>query len=348
MATVHITCKQCGAYRPVNLGAKLQLTLSLCDVCYLKYGVAQAKKQSPPPSSGRVQIMCVYCGHLEFVHVNHQQYNLKMCSPCYANYLQSSPQPQYANYTCYNCGTNATEIVGSPQQTVGLCLLCFHKQNQPPGLGQMPRQPIPCPLCGQDPCVCRGAFKSSARRSYGFNPSHGSPYGGGTKVPAIKCQIWWELSTGSYVVSSPYNEKLVNGLKHVIPSGDRQYDNSTKYWYIKEQYGDAVKMIAEQIFGVGTVSFVSKQAAEQAHAAKQAQSTQQPGAGYQIPPAMIATMNSLDLSIVCFFRLCSFEAAQNAFRLTAASLHPDKGGDPNKMSELNTHWATIKRELFKR
>ena len=159
---------------------------------------------------------------------------------------------------------------------------------------------------------------------------------------AIKCRIWWDLNSNSYVVSSSYNDKLVEGLKHVIPSGDRWFDNATKFWYLKEPYGDAVRMVAEKVFGVGQVSFQSKTVAQQAQT-QQAQSGQ-----YYVTPASVTTgLNGLDLALVQFMRMLPYNAAKKAFLFAAQELHPDKqGGDPSKMSELNMKWSQIERELF--
>lgn len=154
----------------------------------------------------------------------------------------------------------------------------------------------------------------------------------------IKCQIWWDIPTGSYVISSPYNQKLVEGLKALIPSGDREFDPTTKFWYLKEQYGEALKMLSENMFGVGNVSFVSKTASEQSQKAQQA----------YIPPAMSATLGSNERAMINFIRLIPYDAAKKAYLIAASSLHPDKGGDPSKMSELNSVWTQIEKEVYRR
>jgi hypothetical protein len=171
---------------------------------------------------------------------------------------------------------------------------------------------------------------------------------GGTNV-AVKVQIWWDTNTGSYVMSSPYAEKLITGLKHVIPENLRHYDKTTRFWYIPENYGDSLKLIAEGVFGVGTVSFVSRKATEQAEAAKTGTS------GNYIPPAQSASgyMTPLDKSILNFFRLLPYEAAVSAFKLAARALHPDRNlNDPqgahSRMASLTEAWSVIEREAFRK
>lgn len=161
------------------------------------------------------------------------------------------------------------------------------------------------------------------------------PSGGG-----IKCRIWWDVNTQSYVVSSTYSDKLVEGLKHVIPSNDRLFDKTTKFWYLKEQYGEAVKLVAEQVFGVGTVSFISKTVAEQT--AQQQRN---------IPPPVIGggMLSETDRALITFMRLLPYESARDAYRRAAGSFHPDRqNGDSEKMVQLNQSWSIIERELYKR
>jgi hypothetical protein len=162
----------------------------------------------------------------------------------------------------------------------------------------------------------------------------------GAQSMPIKCRIYWDIATGSYVVSSPYSEKFVNGMKYVIPSGDREYDGQTKLWYVKEAYGEALKNVAETMFGVGTVSFTSKTVAEQAR-------TQQ---SYVPPPVTGVILNNTDRNIIAFFKLLPYEGAKTAYLKAAQALHPDKNGGvaSEKMVELNQLWSQIEREVYKR
>src|SRR5207245_955995 len=149
---------------------------------------------------------------------------------------------------------------------------------------------------------------------------------------SIKCKIWWDLATQSYVVSSSYNEKLVEALKNVIPSSDRSFDPKTKFWFLTEPYGEALRKIAEACFGVGSVSFTSKLIAEQT---RQRQ---------VVSPA--SQQASLDVVVTQFFALLSYEAAKAAYRKAALDLHPDRlNGDPSKMASLNDLWSRIEKEV---
>ena len=153
----------------------------------------------------------------------------------------------------------------------------------------------------------------------------------------IKCRIWWDSTIQSYVVSSAFSNKLVEGLKTIIPSSDRQWDDTSKFWYITEPYGAFVKDIAEKCFGVGSVSFTSKTVAQQSQSSQQNQQRQTFTSTATTP---------IDRAIIDFFTLLSYDAAKAAYRRASQELHPDKGGDSEKMTRLNQSWSRIEKEVF--
>jgi len=159
---------------------------------------------------------------------------------------------------------------------------------------------------------------------------------------AIKCRIWYDVQAQAYVVSSSYSEKLVDALKTLIPSGDRNFDPQTKFWYLKEAYGEAIRSIATSAFGIHAVSFTSKQVAEQASQQSYQRTT---SAGASLNPSSGTTEDA----ICAFFALLSYDAAKSAYRRAALDTHPDKqNGDATKMSRLNDLWSRIEKEYFKR
>lgn len=154
----------------------------------------------------------------------------------------------------------------------------------------------------------------------------------------IKARIWWDDQAQAYVISSSYNDKLVNALKTLIPSGERNYDPQTKFWYVKEKWGAVIQSIAADAFGIHSVSFTSKQVAQQAQ--QQQQAYQRPTTSYQ---------GTTEGAIVEFFGLLSYDAAKHAYRKAAVDLHPDKPtGDAAKMAKLNELWTRIEKEFFKK
>lgn len=159
---------------------------------------------------------------------------------------------------------------------------------------------------------------------------------------AIKARIWWDVQAQAYVISTAYNEKLVEALKTFVPSGERNFDPQTKFWYVKEQYGEFVRSISTSAFGIHGVSFTSRQVAEQA----QQQTSQRSGsAGATLNPSA----GTMEDAMVAFFMMLSYDAARSAYRRAATDMHPDKqGGDAVKMSKLNDLWSRIEKEYYKR
>jgi hypothetical protein len=159
---------------------------------------------------------------------------------------------------------------------------------------------------------------------------------------AIKARIWWDVSAQAYVISMSFNEAAVNALKGLIPSGDRNWDPSTKFWYVKEQYGEALRSLFGSAFGIHCVSFTSKTVAEQSQQASSQRTSSQ--------GAMLNTSGgTTEDAMVAFFMLLSYDAAKQAYRRAAQDLHPDKqNGDPVKMSKLNDLWSRLEKEYFKR
>jgi hypothetical protein len=161
---------------------------------------------------------------------------------------------------------------------------------------------------------------------------------------AIKARIFWDVNASAYVVSTAYNEKAVDALKSLIPSGDRSWDSGTKLWYVKEPYGEALRSLFASAFGIHAVSFTSKQVAEQAQTHSQTR-TQSSAAGTALNPSVGTTEDA----IIAFFGLLSYDAAKQSYRRAATDLHPDKqNGDASRMSRLNDLWARIEKEYFKR
>lgn len=155
----------------------------------------------------------------------------------------------------------------------------------------------------------------------------------------IRAKIWWDNSSGSYIVSVPYDDKFREALKTLIPSGSREFDFTNKFWYIKEDYGEFVRKLASDAFGVGNVSFTSKTVAEQAQSSSQRSN----------PSAAKLGGGTTEDAIVAFFQLVPYEAAKKCFRETAISYHPDHNPqDGDKMVLLNQLWDRIVKELYKR
>src|SRR5215469_454412 len=151
--------------------------------------------------------------------------------------------------------------------------------------------------------------------------------------PLIKCRIFWDTNLNSYIVQSKFNERLVEGLKNIIPSGQRHWDPQNKAWYVDETWGEPVRKIAEACLGQGTVSFVSRTVSQQY--------TQQQNSQAFTPSPQTGSNDVLEL-----FGLFTYDAVRKAYLLTCQTLHPDKqGGDATKMSRLNELWQKVEKNF---
>jgi hypothetical protein len=156
---------------------------------------------------------------------------------------------------------------------------------------------------------------------------------------AIKARIFWDIPSGAYVVISAYNEKLVDALKTLIPSGDRSFDPQTKHWFVKEQYGEFLRSMAVSAFGVHAVSFTSKTVAEQSAQAQQS----------SWRPPLQTSGGTTESAVLEFFAMLSYDDAKTSYRRAALTVHPDKqGGDAAKMARLNELWSRLEKEYYKR
>jgi len=144
-------------------------------------------------------------------------------------------------------------------------------------------------------------------------------------MPQPKVRIWWDRDLQGYYVETPYSRAFVEGLKLVVPASDRGWDPASKIWTITERFFPAIKVAAERIFP-GQVNILTREQAEKATA----------------PSAVkIKTLNEVLLDFVL---LLPNDALQKAYRVAAMTLHPDRGGDMEKMSRLNALWQRIEME----
>lgn len=141
--------------------------------------------------------------------------------------------------------------------------------------------------------------------------------------------IWYDPNLQGYHIECPFNRSFIDFLKASIPASDRAFDPNKKTWSFSEKYLDAVVATAEQFYGKSNVSVLTKDKVNQASQAPAAES------------------QTLDAALLAFMKLLPFEAAQAAYRKASMALHPDRGGDMTKMSQLNVLWTRIEQEVYK-
>src|SRR5437016_2293402 len=137
-----------------------------------------------------------------------------------------------------------------------------------------------------------------------------------TKMPRnVACRIWWDQAIMAYRISTPYSQEFIEALKATVPSSDRAFDSATKIWTFSEKYFDFVTKLANMVWkNPGEVVIITRAQAQQATS-----------------PSVVAKA-TLDSVLVQFMKLLPPSAATAAYRKAAFELHPDRGGDMEKMS----------------
>ena len=146
-------------------------------------------------------------------------------------------------------------------------------------------------------------------------------------------RIWWDSSVQGYRFQTPYNPKYVDTLKQLIPFSERAWDAGTKTWVISEKVWESVRKITEAAFATVAQVVTRAQVEAQANASR---------AG--------ATASGLASTVGGaaneFLTLIPYEAAQKAYRHAALLMHPDRGGDPDKMSKMNAAWQQVEKSIY--
>lgn len=146
-------------------------------------------------------------------------------------------------------------------------------------------------------------------------------------TPSIR--IWWDTSVQAYRCATPYKAEFVEALKLVIPTSKRSFDPSTKVWTFAEECLVGITALCARVWSTKP-NVLTRQQVENAQQS-----------------AVLSKTSGVDVVIVEFFRLLPPEAAQAAYRKAAMLLHPDRGGDMDKMSRLNAAWQRIEAEVYK-
>lgn len=146
--------------------------------------------------------------------------------------------------------------------------------------------------------------------------------------PRQTVRIWWDNSLSGYCITTPWSKEFVDTIKMLIPHSDRAFFEDKKMWCFSEKYLDGVKSLCEKIYGLGSVVVITKAQTQQSTSSS---------------PMAKASIND---AMAEFMRVIPYEAAQKAFRHAAMMLHPDRGGDMEKMARLNAAWERIRKEIY--
>jgi len=148
-----------------------------------------------------------------------------------------------------------------------------------------------------------------------------------------KAKIYWDKSIQAYRLSADFKPELITFLKKNIPVSERTFDPNTKIWTFTEKYLNGTVKLCELVYGVQNVVVLSKQQVEAAY--------QQTNSSINVKK-----LDTTDSLLSEFMRLIPFDAAQSAYRKASLTLHPDHGGNMEKMSRLNAIWEKIQKEVY--
>lgn len=146
------------------------------------------------------------------------------------------------------------------------------------------------------------------------------------------CKIWYDIDIDGYYISTGYNKNFIAALKVLIPFSDRVWDPDAKTWMFTKKYFDAVKELAKQVWNAHQIQIIDEAQVKAAHTKHQQMHA--------------SAMSPLDQEFANFMKALPYEAAQRAYRFAATLLHPDKGGNQDTMSQLNTAWTKIRKEHY--
>lgn len=170
--------------------------------------------------------------------------------------------------------------------------------------------------------------------SYKRNNRHHNYYIGPTKV-----DLYWSQKAGSYTIkwhdTNHFDEmKPIMSYLKMQPYGEWQYDPDNKIWYFMEKYLANVLAMLDTLkpLNIFDVTFVPK------------------------PENQVFQTKfiSIDTYLDKFKVLTGFDCRNSEFKIAkkeyfkaCMKLHPDKGNDPQNMTDLNVAWDAIQSEYFK-
>lgn len=119
-------------------------------------------------------------------------------------------------------------------------------------------------------------------------------------------------------VRTPYHPKFIEALKTEIPWSSRKWSKEEKVWLVDPAYLDELITVCEPFFDVSVLE----------------------------PEPEVVVMLPADAGgdpYSTMLRLASPDLCKKIYRLIAAELHPDRGGDASKMTDLNLAWEAIQK-----
>jgi hypothetical protein len=188
-----------------------------------------------------------------------------------------------------------------------------------------------------------------------------------------KVVIEWDSSIDAYRLSAPFDPILINIIKATIPTSDKLYTGAlSKQWLFKEQYLLGIKQYCEIKWpGCVTVIYNPLAPGMQAQNANSQAANPKPklicqGCKLEVPLILQSTQLCAACSIkkqnqnsalsksgsteannaLAFCKLVPYNLMRKAYLGAIQELHPDKGGNSDKASELNAMWKYLQENIY--
>lgn len=127
---------------------------------------------------------------------------------------------------------------------------------------------------------------------------------------------------------------IIAWIKMTIPYGERDYDDVTKVWTVHEKYFTQLRDILNASGAEFTVTIVEKPIGG-------------PAVKFTPIDTYFKIFEAASGTDISHYSEAEFATAKKIYFRTAMRIHPDRGGDPIKMSEFNDAWDVLKERHFK-
>lgn len=128
----------------------------------------------------------------------------------------------------------------------------------------------------------------------------------------------------SWRVTFPFDRDVVESIKHLVPPHSRTYDPDERAWYVAPRYGDSIRKLLHSVF-------VDVEIDEEET--------------YYSPPPPPSTPRHTEYTVLHLQPTAPKELVESTYKCLSRLYHPDRGGDTEKMTELNEAVSTLRRRL---
>ena len=132
------------------------------------------------------------------------------------------------------------------------------------------------------------------------------------------------LIDGTYQVTFPYDPIVVDAIKRIVPARSRTYDPSQSAWIVASVCRDTIHQMLEDVF---------------VHVEMDAEET------YSPPPSPTSTPRHTEYHVLHLQPTAPPELVESAYKTLTKLYHPDRGGDHDKMTEINAAVSAIRSRL---